>query len=124
TYSVNHGNFFQFEQRVQQYITLCQQKNKDNGGPYTQRYIGSMVADVHRNLIKGGIFIYPVTSKNPNGKLRLLYECNPLAYMVEIAGGRATDGRQRILEKIPVGLHERSPLFIGSSLMMDELEKC
>jgi len=124
TYSVNHGNFFQFEQRVQQYITLCQQKNKDNGGPYTQRYIGSMVADVHRNLIKGGIFIYPVTSKNPNGKLRLLYECNPLAYMVEIAGGRATDGRQRILEKIPAGLHERSPLFIGSSLMMDELEKC
>jgi fructose-1,6-bisphosphatase I len=124
TYSVNHGNFFQFEQRVQQYITLCQQKNKDNGGPYTQRYIGSMVADVHRNLIKGGIFIYPITSKNPNGKLRLLYECNPLAYMVEIAGGRATDGRQRILEKIPAGLHERSPLFIGSWLMMDELEKC
>ncbi|MGN6266193.1 MAG: class 1 fructose-bisphosphatase [Ginsengibacter sp.] len=124
TYSVNHGNFFQFEQRVQQYITLCQQKNKDNGGPYTQRYIGSMVADVHRNLIKGGIFIYPATSKNPNGKLRLLYECNPLAYMVEIAGGRATDGRQRILEKIPAGLHERSPLFIGSRLMMDELEKC
>ena len=124
TYSVNHGNFFQFEQRVQQYITLCQQKNKYNGGPYTQRYIGSMVADVHRNLIKGGIFIYPVTSKNPNGKLRLLYECNPLAYMVEIAGGRATDGRQRILEKIPAGLHGRSPLFIGSRLMMDELEKC
>jgi len=123
-YSVNHGNFFQFERRVQQYITLCQQKNKDNGGPYTQRYIGSMVADVHRNLVKGGIFIYPATLKKPDGKLRLLYECNPVAYMVEIAGGRATDGRQRILEKIPAKLHERSPLFIGSRLMMDELEKC
>ena len=123
-YSINHGNFFQFEKRVQQYITLCQQKNKDNGGPYTQRYIGSMVADVHRNLVKGGIFIYPATLKKPDGKLRLLYECNPLAYMVEIAGGRATDGRQRILEKIPAKLHERSPLFIGSRLMMDELEKC
>jgi fructose-1,6-bisphosphatase I len=123
-YSVNHGNFFQFEEGVQQYITRCQQKNKANGGPYTQRYIGSMVADVHRNLIKGGIFIYPATSKNPNGKLRLLYECNPLAYIIEVAGGRATDGHQRILEKIPAQLHGRSPLFIGSRLMMEELESC
>ena len=123
-YSVNHANFFQFEEGVQQYITRCQQKNKANGGPYTQRYIGSMVADVHRNLIKGGIFIYPATSKNPNGKLRLLYECNPLAYIIEVAGGRATDGRQRILEKIPAQLHGRSPLFIGSKGMMQELENC
>lgn len=122
-YSVNHGNFFQFKEGVQQYIGECQGKSKDNGGPYTQRYIGSMVSDVHRNLIKGGIFMYPATLKKPNGKLRLLYECNPLAYMVEVAGGRATDGCQRILEKIPAELHERSPLFIGSKLMMDELEK-
>jgi len=123
-YSVNHGNFFQFEEGIRQYIIQCQQKNKTNGGPYTQRYIGSMVADVHRNLIKGGIFLYPATLNKPSGKLRLLYECNPLAYMVEVAGGRATDGRQRILEKIPTELHGRSPLFIGSSLMMKELESC
>lgn len=121
-YSVNHGNFFQFEEGVQQYITDCQRKSKGNGGPYTQRYIGSMVSDVHRNLIKGGIFMYPATLKKPGGKLRLLYECNPLAYMVEVAGGKATDGQQRILEKIPTELHERSPLFIGSKLMMEELE--
>ncbi len=123
-YSVNHGNFFQFEEGVQQYITQCQGKSKNNGGPYTQRYIGSMVADVHRNLIKGGIFMYPATLKKPKGKLRLLYECNPLAYIVEVAGGRATDGRQRILEKVPAELHERSPLFIGSRLMMEEFESC
>lgn len=121
-YSVNHGNYLQFSEGVQQYIARCQEKTKANGGPYTQRYIGSMVADVHRNLIKGGIFIYPATLAKPQGKLRLMYECNPLAYMVEVAGGRATDGQQRILEKKPLELHERSPLFIGSRLMMDELE--
>ncbi|MDE3185581.1 MAG: class 1 fructose-bisphosphatase [Bacteroidota bacterium] len=121
-YSVNHGNFFQFGTRVQQYLADCQQKNETNGGPYTQRYIGSMVADVHRNLIKGGIFLYPGTQQRPNGKLRLLYECNPLAYIIEIAGGKATDGKQRILEKEPAELHERSPFFIGSKKMMEEFE--
>jgi fructose-1,6-bisphosphatase I len=121
-YSINHGNFFQFAEGIQQYIAGCQGKEEDNGGPYTQRYIGSMVSDVHRNLVKGGIFLYPGTFKKPNGKLRLLYECNPLAYIVEVAGGKATDGHQRILEKIPAELHERSPLFIGSRLMMEELE--
>ncbi|HEY8660112.1 MAG TPA: class 1 fructose-bisphosphatase [Hanamia sp.] len=121
-YSVNHGNFFQFGTGVQQYLTNCQQKNETNGGPYTQRYIGSMVADVHRNLIKGGIFMYPGTQERPNGKLRLLYECNPMAYIIEIAGGKATDGKQRILEKEPAELHERSPLFIGSKKMMEEFE--
>jgi fructose-1,6-bisphosphatase I len=123
-YSVNHGNFFEFEEVVQEYIAECQGKSKTNGGPYMQRYIGSMVADVHRNLIKGGIFMYPATLNKPNGKLRLLYECNPLAYIVEAAGGKATDGRQRILEKIPAELHQRSALFIGSRIMMDELERC
>ncbi|HVZ95501.1 MAG TPA: class 1 fructose-bisphosphatase, partial [Chitinophagaceae bacterium] len=123
-YSVNHGNFFQYSDGVKKYIEICQRKNKTNGGPYTQRYIGSMVADVHRNLIRGGIFIYPGTAGRPQGKLRLLYECNPLAYIVEIAGGKATDGSGRILEKRPAELHERTPLFIGSSSMMEELEEC
>ncbi|KAA9041033.1 class 1 fructose-bisphosphatase [Ginsengibacter hankyongi] len=123
-YSVNHGNFFQYSEEVKAYIDICQKKNKSNGGPYTQRYIGSMVSDVHRNLIRGGIFMYPGTAQKPKGKLRLLYECNPLAYIIEIAGGKATDGTQRILEKQPTELHERTPLFIGSAAMMAELEVC
>jgi fructose-1,6-bisphosphatase I len=123
-YSVNHGNFFLYSEEVKKYIDICQRKNKSNGGPYTQRYIGSMVSDVHRSLIKGGIFMYPGTMQKPKGKLRLLYECNPLAYIIEIAGGKATDGTQRILEKQPTELHERTPLFIGSAAMMAELEEC
>lgn len=123
-YSVNHGNFFMYSDAVKKYIDICQNKTKDNGGPYTQRYIGSMVSDVHRNLIKGGIFMYPATELKPNGKLRLLYECNPLAYIIEVAGGKATDGNVRILEKQPTELHERSPFFIGSAGMMQELEEC
>lgn len=123
-YSVNHGNFFNYCEEVKNYIDICQKKNKTNGGPYTQRYIGSMVSDVHRNLIKGGIFLYPGTVEKPNGKLRLLYECNPLAYIMERAGGKATDGRRRILEKVPTQLHERTPFFIGSINMMKELEDC
>ncbi len=121
-YSVNHGNFFQYEQGVKEYITACQKKTKATGGPYTQRYIGSMVADVHRNLIKGGIFTYPGTIDKPKGKLRLLYECNPFAFIVEMAGGRATNGKERILDIIPTELHQRTPLFIGSKNMMDELD--
>lgn len=121
-YSVNHGNFFQYNEGVKKYITACQKKTKADGGPYTQRYIGSMVADVHRNLLKGGIFTYPGTTDKPKGKLRLLYECNPFAYIVEKAGGRATDGKQRILDIQPTELHQRTPLFIGSKKMMDELD--
>jgi fructose-1,6-bisphosphatase I len=121
-YSVNHGNFFQYDEGVRKYIDACQRKTKDTGGPYTQRYIGSMVADVHRNLIKGGIFMYPGTIDKPKGKLRLLYESNPFAFILEVAGGRATDGKQRILDIQPTELHQRTPLFIGSSEMMDELE--
>jgi len=121
-YSVNHGNFFQYEEPVKAYIDHCQRKNKSNGGPYTQRYIGSMVADVHRNLIKGGIFMYPPTTDKPKGKLRLLYECNPFAFIVEVAGGKATNGRQRILDVQPTELHQRSSLYIGSKHMMEELE--
>lgn len=121
-YSINHGNFFRYEEYVQAYIQVCQKKNKENGGPYTQRYIGSMVADVHRNLIKGGIFMYPGTKEKPGGKLRLMYECNPFAFIVEVAGGKATDGKQRILDVQPTSLHQRSPFFVGSRNMMDELE--
>ena len=121
-YSVNHGNFFQYEHGVQQYITACQRKDKGNGGPYTHRYIGSLVSDVHRNLIKGGIFMYPPSSEYPSGKLRLMYECNPLAFLIEVAGGKVTNGKERILEVIPKHLHERSVLFIGSKGMVEELE--
>ncbi|HEX4958681.1 MAG TPA: class 1 fructose-bisphosphatase [Lacibacter sp.] len=123
-YSVNHGNFFRYEKGVQDYITLCQKKDKTNGGPYTQRYIGSMVADVHRSLIKGGIFMYPGTTDKPNGKLRLMYECNPFAYLVEMAGGKATNGTIPILDVQPTELHQRVPMFIGSKQMMEELESC
>jgi fructose-1,6-bisphosphatase I len=121
-YSVNHGNFFQYTEKVQKYITACQKKTRDTGGPYTQRYIGSMVADVHRNLIKGGIFMYPAINDKPKGKLRLLYECNPFAFIVEIAGGKATNGDKRILELEPTEIHQRTPMFIGSKLMMEEFE--
>lgn len=121
-YSVNHGNFFQYSKGVQKYIDGCQKKTKETGGPYTQRYIGSMVADVHRNLIKGGIFMYPGTTDKPKGKLRLLYESNPFAFITEVAGGKATNGKQRILDIEPTELHQRTPLFIGSKGMMEELE--
>jgi fructose-1,6-bisphosphatase I len=121
-YSVNHGNFFQYADKVKAYIDSCQKKNRTNGGPYTQRYIGSMVADVHRNLLKGGIFMYPSTTDKPKGKLRLLYECNPFAFIAEVAGAKATNGKERILDIKPTELHQRSPFFIGSKNMMEELE--
>ncbi|MEO5946882.1 MAG: class 1 fructose-bisphosphatase [Chitinophagaceae bacterium] len=121
-YSVNHGNYFLYDEGVKKYITSCQKKDKTNGGPYTQRYIGSMVSDVHRNLIKGGIFMYPGTTDRPEGKLRLLYECNPFAFIMAVAGGKATDGKIRILDVVPTELHQRTPMFIGSTLMMEELE--
>jgi fructose-1,6-bisphosphatase I len=122
-YSVNHGNFFQYEEQVRKYINECQKKNKSNGGPYSQRYIGSMVADIHRNLIKGGIFMYPAILDKPKGKLRIMYECNPCAFIIEVAGGKATNGKQRMLDILPTGLHQRTPFFAGSKLMMEELEE-
>jgi fructose-1,6-bisphosphatase I len=114
-YSVNHGHFYRYPIGVQQYITRCQQNN------YTQRCTGCMVADLHRNLLKGGIFMYPGSTDRPLGKLRLLYECNPFAFILEAAGGVATSGAERILNIAPVSLHQRSPLFIGSKNMMAEL---
>ncbi|MDI3319543.1 class 1 fructose-bisphosphatase [Pinibacter soli] len=122
-YSVNHGNFFEYDERIQNYITNCQKKDKTNGGPYTQRYIGSMVSDMHRNLILGGIFMYPSTKSMATGKLRLQYECNPFAFIIEMAGGKATDGVNRILDIQPEFLHQRSPFFAGSKGMMEELEQ-
>ena len=121
-FSVNHGNFFKYEEGVRKYINACQNKDKTTGGPYTQRYIGSMVSDVHRNLIKGGIFMYPNTIDKPGGKLRLLYECNPFAFIIEVAGGLATDGHRRILEIQPTDVHQRTPFFVGSKGMMEELQ--
>ncbi|MFT3845515.1 MAG: class 1 fructose-bisphosphatase [Lacibacter sp.] len=121
-YSVNHGNFFRYDAPVRNYINNCQKKDKTNGGPYTQRYIGSMVADVHRNLIKGGIFMYPGTVDKPQGKLRLCYECNPFAFIIEMAGGKATNGKIPTLDVEVTELHQRTPFFAGSKNMMEELE--
>ncbi len=119
-YSVNHGNFFKYDKPVQDYITCCQKKTESDGGPYTNRYIGSMVADLHRTLIKGGIFMYPSTPNKKDGKLRLMYECNPFAFIIEVAGGKASNGNKRIVDVEPMDLHERTPLFIGSKNMVDE----
>jgi|TARA_R100000479_G_scaffold28896_1_gene11251 fructose-1,6-bisphosphatase I len=120
-YSVNEGNYIHFPQGVKDYIKYCQKEEGDR--PYTARYIGSMVSDFHRNLIKGGIYIYPNTSKNPDGKLRLLYECNPMAYLTEQAGGKASDGYTRILDIQPTELHQRVPFFCGSVNMMEKAEE-
>jgi fructose-1,6-bisphosphatase I len=112
-YSINEGLSNSFSQSVVAYIRHC----KDNS--YTARYIGSLVADFHRNLLKGGIYIYPSTEKDKHGKLRLMYECNALAFLAEQAGGSATDGKVRIMEIQPERLHQRTPLFIGSKKMVE-----
>jgi len=122
-YSINEGNYVKFPQGVKDYIKYCQVEDAETHRPFTSRYIGSMVADVHRNLIKGGVFLYPTTSSHPQGKLRLMYECNPLAFIVEQAGGKATDGHRRILDIQPQYLHERTPIFIGSTAMVEKVEK-
>lgn len=117
-FSVNEGNFTEFPKGVQKYIQYCKESDKESGRPYSARYIGSLIADFHRNLLKGGIFIYPPTAKAPSGKLRLMYECNPMAFIMEQAGGKASTGTQRILEVMPEKLHQRVPLFIGSENMV------
>ena len=118
SYSVNEGNYNSFPKGVQAYLEWCK---TEGAGPYSARYIGSLVADFHRILLRGGIFLYPATAKAPNGKLRLLYEANPIAFLAEQAGGMATDGTQRILEKTPKSLHERTPLFVGGRSDMERL---
>ncbi len=118
-YSINEGNYVHFPQGVKNYLKFCQQIEDDR--PYTSRYIGSMVSDFHRNMIKGGIYLYPNSTVNKTGKLRLLYECNPIAFIAEQAGGVATDGYNRILELKPKNIHERVPFFCGSSKMIEKL---
>jgi len=120
-YSYNHGNYTKFTDSIRNYVDHCF-KETINGTSYGYRYVGSMVADIHRNLLKGGIFMYPKTSDAVNGKLRLVYECNPMAFIVEQAGGRATNGHQRIMEIEPKELHQRTPIFIGSEDMVLEAE--
>lgn len=119
-YSINEGNYVHFPKGVKDYIKYCQLEEDDR--PYTSRYIGSLVSDIHRNMIKGGIYIYPTSSKSPSGKLRLLYECNPIAFIVEQAGGKASDGYQRIMELLPTELHQRVPFFCGSYNMVSKAE--
>lgn len=120
-YSVNEGNYIHFPQGVKDYIKYCQKEEGDR--PYTSRYIGSLVSDFHRNMIKGGIYMYPKSSVASNGKLRLLYECNPMAFLAEQADGKASDGRQRILDLQPTELHERVPFFCGSRKMVEKAEE-
>lgn len=113
-YSVNEGSYHSWDEGLKQYVKYCQVEDAETDRPYKARYIGSMVADVHRTLIKGGIFIYPNSSQYPNGKLRLMYECNPLSFIIEQAGGMAIDGHGRIMEINPDAIHQRTPIFIGS----------
>ncbi len=122
-YSVNQGNFLKFEQPIKDYITFCQSEDKATNRPYSLRYIGSLVADIHRNLMYGGIFMYPATQGAPQGKLRLLFECFPMAFIVEQAGGKASDGVRRILDIEPSDLHQRSPVFMGSRSMVEKVEE-
>jgi fructose-1,6-bisphosphatase I len=119
-YSINEGNYVHFPQGIKDYIKYCQTEEDDR--PYTSRYIGSLVSDFHRNMIKGGIYLYPTSSKAPNGKLRLLYECNPMAFIAEQAGGKASDGYNRILDIVPTELHQRVPFFCGSKKMVKKAE--
>ncbi|MFT5881267.1 MAG: fructose-1,6-bisphosphatase I, partial [Moritella sp.] len=118
-YSINEGNYIKFPVGVKKYIKYCQAEDDDTKRPYTSRYIGSLVSDFHRNLLKGGIYIYPQTAQAPNGKLRLLYECNPMAFLAEQAGGLATNGYDAILDVKPTELHQRVPFFTGSIDMME-----
>ncbi len=114
-YSVNEGNYRRWEEPVRRYVNYLKEDDKTTGRPYSQRYIGSLVADVHRTMLYGGVYLYPGDKKNPHGKLRLMYENNPLAYIVENAGGAASTGHQRILDVQPTSLHEHCPLIIGSA---------
>ncbi len=123
-YSINEGNYKKFAKGVKKYLKYCQVSDEPTNRPYSSRYIGSLVADFHRNLLQGGIFIYPKTEHDPCGKLRLLYECNPVAFLVEQAGGKATNGRgERILDIVPKKLHQREPLYVGSRNMVDKAEE-
>ncbi|WP_233138678.1 class 1 fructose-bisphosphatase [Aggregatibacter actinomycetemcomitans] len=122
-YSINEGQYLKFPMGVKKYLKYCQEEDKETQRPYTSRYIGSLVSDFHRNMLKGGIYIYPSATNYPNGKLRLLYEGNPMAFLAEQAGGVASDGYNRILDIQPTALHQRVPLFIGSKEMVKKAEQ-
>lgn len=123
TFSVNEGNFCKWSQGMKKYVSHLKEIDPETSRPYSSRYIGSLVADFHRNLLYGGIFMYPADNKNISGKLRLMYEANPLSFIVEQAGGKSSDGNKRILEIEPKSLHQRTPLFIGSSDEVTMIEK-
>lgn len=120
-YSINEGNYAKFPTGVKKFLKYCQEEEGDR--PYTSRYIGSLCSDFHRNLLKGGIYIYPSGTNSPKGKLRLLYECNPMAFIIEQAGGKASDGYKRILDIVPTELHQRVPFFCGSRDMVEKAEE-
>ncbi|GGG35094.1 class 1 fructose-bisphosphatase [Bizionia arctica] len=120
-YSVNEGNYIHFPKGIKDYIKYCQMEEEDR--PYTSRYIGSLVSDFHRNMIKGGIYLYPKSSKTSDGKLRLLYECNPMAFLAEQAKGKASDGFTRIMDIEPTELHQRVPFICGSKNMVEKAEE-
>jgi len=119
-YSVNEGYYRHFPQGVKDYIKYCQEEEDDR--PYTSRYIGSLVSDIHRSLIQGGIYMYPRSSERAEGKLRLLYEANPIAFLIEQAGGLASNGQERIMDLKPTDIHQRVPLFAGSKNMVEKAE--
>lgn len=123
-YSINEGNLDRCDPGLKDYVQYCRADDTSTGRPYSGRYIGSLVADFHRNLLKGGIYIYPTTNNHPEGRLRLLYECNPLAFIAEQAGGLATDGHERILEIQPTELHQRCGYFVGSKEMVKRAMSC
>lgn len=116
-FSVNYYNYGQFPERVRRYLDY--RRDGEDSSELSLRYVGSMVADIHRNLLKGGIFLYPETAESPDGKLRLLYECNPMAFIVEQAGGAASSGTERTLDIQPAELHQRTPVYIGSYNMVN-----
>lgn len=122
-YSVSEGYFTYFQEGMKRFLVHCKDLNEADNRPYTARYVGSLVTDFHRNMIKGGVYIYPSTTITPNGKLRLLYECNPMAFICEQAGGKASDGFTRIMDIAPSELHQRVPFFCGSKQMVEKAEE-
>jgi fructose-1,6-bisphosphatase I len=122
-YSANEGNYRSWPEGVKRYVDWLKIGDPPTGRPYSSRYVGSLVADFHRNLLYGGIFLYPRTRHSPQGKLRVLYEAAPLAFVAEQAGGAASDGARRIMEIAPATLHERTPLILGSAENVKECEE-
>ncbi len=120
-YSINEGNAAEFPQGVKDYLAWVKETDKETSRPYSARYVGSMIADFHRNLLKGGVFIYPPTAKAPNGKLRLMFECIPMSFIAEQAGGKASTSLKRILDIEPTELHQRVPVIMGSPNMVDKV---